>query len=472
VRVLFFINHDGFIRNFEGFLHSLARRGDTVSLAVATRREALMSSVRSLEELTETEPAVTAVRVPKERGPAADRLSDLAAARSYLRYLEPEYADAPKLRERAANYVPPELLELVRRRGESAPARRKLARKLLAQIEDLPTSPSMDRFIEDHEPDVVLLTSLVWLRDAVQAAALKSARRAGLPTALLVHSWDNLSNKGLIHTVPDRIAVWNEAQRQEVVELHGVPAERVVVTGAHSYDHWFDWRPATSRDEFCAGVGLDPARPFVLYVCSSTFIAPDEAPFVKRWITALRGSSDERVRRLGVVVRPHPQNVEAWAGLGPAELGGAAVFPSPSAERAGEKSRADYYDSIHHAAAVMGVNTTAQIESAIQERPVLTWLVPEFRETQEGTLHFGHIAGDDGLLLVARSFEEHERQLVEALATGGRERSRAFVRSFIRPFGLDVAGTPRLVEAVAALAAEGPVDRRRSKAERASTKRS
>ena len=35
-------------------------------------------------------------------------------------------------------------------------------------------------------------------------------------------------------------------------------------------------------------------------------------------------------------------------------------------------SRADYFDSIYHAAAVVGINTTAQIESAIVGRPVHT----------------------------------------------------------------------------------------------------
>ena len=54
-----------------------------------------------------------------------------------------------------------------------------------------------------------------------------------------VGSWDHLTTKGLIHEVPDRVLVWNEAQKQEAIALHGVPAERVLVTGAQAYDHWF-----------------------------------------------------------------------------------------------------------------------------------------------------------------------------------------------------------------------------------------
>src|SRR3712207_6916201 len=47
-----------------------------------------------------------------------------------------------------------------------------------------------------------------------------------------------------------------------------------------------------------------------------------------------------------------------------------------------------FYDSLHHAAAVVGVNTTAMIEAAIVGRPVLTVLDDAFALTQRGTLHF------------------------------------------------------------------------------------
>ena len=52
------------------------------------------------------------------------------------------------------------------------------------------------------------------------------------------------------------------------------------VTGAQAYDHWFAIRPSTTREEFCARVGLPPDRPYLLYLCSSPFIAPREVEFV------------------------------------------------------------------------------------------------------------------------------------------------------------------------------------------------
>ena len=136
---------------------------------------------------------------------------------------------------------------------------------------------------------------------------LKAARRLGLRTGICVASWDNLTSKGLLRFVPERVFVWNETQRREAVELHGIPADRVVATGAARFDDWFAQRPSTSREEFARKLGLDPGRPYLLYLCSSGFVAPDEVGSVSRWIEALRGADDERLRGVGVVVRPHPK---------------------------------------------------------------------------------------------------------------------------------------------------------------------
>src|SRR5262249_56446270 len=88
----------------------------------------------------------------------------------------------------------------------------------------------------------------------------------------------------------------------------GIPEERVRATGAGLFDEWFERRPSRTRNEFARTVGLDQGRPFVAYLCSSRPIAKHgEIEFVTDWIRALRASPDERVRDIGVLVRPHPR---------------------------------------------------------------------------------------------------------------------------------------------------------------------
>jgi hypothetical protein len=287
---------------------------------------------------------------------------------------------------------------------------------------------------------------------------LRSARRLGIPSALLVHSWDNLTNKGLIHEAPDRVVVWNEAQRDEAVKLHGIPSEAVRVTGAQGFDHWFDAQPSTTREELARRVGLPADRPYLLYTCSSQFIAPDEVEFLREWLARVR--AEERLAELGVLIRPHPQHTAQWEGI---DFGDprVAVWPPPGGEMpAGAQARAGYYDSIHHSQAVVGINTSALIEAAIQRRPVLTVLTERYRGSQEGTLHFHYLADGDGdgdgggLLRVARDFPEHLDQLAATLDTDGaeEERARRFLERFVRPHGLEEPATARLVACVEELA--------------------
>ena len=63
---------------------------------------------------------------------------------------------------------------------------------------------------------------------------------------------------------------------------------------------------------------------------------------------------------------------------------------------------------MYHTEAVVGVNTSAMIESGIVGRPVYTVQAEEFAATQEGTLHFQHLKNvDGGLLHLAANLDEH-----------------------------------------------------------------
>jgi hypothetical protein len=121
------------------------------------------------------------------------------------------------------------------------------------------------------------------------------------------------------------------------------------------------------------------------------------------------------------------------------------------------------YDSLHHASAVVGLNTSAMIEAGILGKAVFTIEAPEFAGGQEQTLHFHHLlARNGGLVEVAQNLSEHLRQVAGALADpeAGRARSRKFIESFVRPRGIDRAVAPIVVDEIE-LAAKRPKRRRR-----------
>src|SRR5262249_10535252 len=245
------------------------------------------------------------VVLPFARPPGwSDLASSLRRSADYLRYFDPVYRDADKLRARAEDEAPLTIRRVGRAGGSGRGGARALRRTLEGVERCLEPPERMIRFLEEQAPDVVLVTPLIGF-GTPQADVVRAARRLGIPVCFPVRSWDNLTNKGLLREAPDLVLVWNDLQRSEAVELHGVPAERGVVTGAPAYDHWFDWRPSRTREQLCAEVGLDPAKPIVLYVGSSLFIAPDEPAFVRQWVAELRAHGG-LLADAGLLVRPHP----------------------------------------------------------------------------------------------------------------------------------------------------------------------
>jgi len=225
----------------------------------------------------------------------------------------------------------------------------------------MPQSGAIEQHLAEQRPDVVLLASLTFSR-SLQIEQLKAAKVLGIPVAACIMSWDHLSSKTLLHIAPDLTIVWNEVQKQEAVDMHGLPADP----------------EARTREAFCRAVGLDPSRPFVLYVCSAMSPVPDpvEPVFVKQWIAAMRASANPRLRTAGVLVRPHPERVREWDGISLDGLENVAVHGRTPID---SDAKADYFDSLFFSDAVVGLCTSAFLEAAIVGRPVLTLLLPAYR---------------------------------------------------------------------------------------------
>jgi hypothetical protein len=330
---------------------------------------------------------------------------------------------------------------------------------LLRKVEEaIPSDPGVLAFLNEQAPDLVMVTPLI-IFQSDQVDYVKGARKLGIPCTLGVASWDNLTNKGLIRVQPDAVFVWNDMQRREAVALHGTPRDRVVITGAHTYDKWSDQSLTMGRDQFLGKVDLPLGGDFILYVCSSPFIAADmEGAFVRRWLAALRSSHDERVRNISVLVRPHPQNAAIWENEDLSDLGPVSVYPRAGANPINADAKSDFYDSMAHSLAVIGINTSAQIEAAVVRRPVMTIETPEFASTQEGTLHYRMLI-DGGLLVVASDLGEHVEQVAAVLRdpAEAQERVEGFTASFVHPLGSEQRGAPVFADALEAIKVRGPV---------------
>jgi hypothetical protein len=453
MKILFVMKEPGEVRLLGSVLRLLDERGHSVHLAFQSIKTS--ESRAALRKLTSECAAITVGKAPPPgKSPWMYLSRSLRFGIDYLRYLEPLYTSAPKLRANAEKQAPPVIRRFGRLAARAGPHAVRWLRQILQRFERcIPPPRNIERFVAEHEPDVLLVTPLVGVGSS-QADFLRAAKRLGIRTVYPLLSWDNLTTKGLVRDVADLVLVWNEIQVKEAVRLHGIPRDRIRVAGAWSWDHWFDWRPRRTRAEFCHQVGLREDRPIVLYVGSSWWVLRDEVDFVRRWVGALRAYGGV-LADAGILVRPHPMRRDAdWlhARLDDAQV---AIWPRFPEQLLDDSARQNFFESIYYSHAVFGINTSAQIESAIVGRPVHTLLADEYQDTQQGTVHFHYLDNDGtGHLCVAQTLEEHPA-LLEASLSGVVDdgRTERFVRRFARPFGLEVPATPRFVAAVEELAA-------------------
>ncbi|MGH7718040.1 MAG: hypothetical protein ACREON_04250 [Gemmatimonadaceae bacterium] len=352
---------------------------------------------------------------------------------TYSLYLR-ENHPSPVLANRNLRFIPRRLRPFTRRQ----PVRRVLAsdsaRSALRQIVRFtPPDRGVVRTLEEEKADVLVATPFVYHPMAQEIEFVRAARALGIPAIVAVASWDNLTTKGAFPVVPDLTLLWNEPLAQEATELHGIPPDKIGICGALPFDYWFDMRPSGDRGAFCRRVGLDPQRPFVAYLCSSGLAGPPEDTLVRELMRAL--GTDAGTRDIQVLVRPHPFYASIWEDF---EEPNATLWPPGGELPDVEGARQDYYDSLFFSSGAVGLNTSAFLEAAIIDRPCISIISDAYQRDQGGRGHFRHLA-HAGFLEFAHGVGDAVRR-VRRMVNGADDRAaerRAFVRSFIRPLGLD-----------------------------------
>lgn len=464
MKILFLMLHPGAIRLYLETIKLLSERGHHVHLGLnSLHRPSRQKDVKKdldLAELSREYPTITYSEAPIRKDIWRNLVLIIRIMQDYIRYFNPVYENSPKLKERAGRQIPASVRTILNKviGYDRTYNRAKVLLRLLKFLETaVPCDREITRFIRLINPDILLVSPLVDF-GSNQVDYIKSARHLDIKNALCVASWDNLTNKGLIRIEPDRVIVWNEIQKDEAINLHEIEPSRVVTTGAQIFDDWFVRKPSTTYEEFCRTAGIDHKKPFVLYLCSSTFIASDkETAFIEEWIKRIRRSPDKTLNEIGILIRPHPLNTQQWERTDFSHYDNVSIYPKQGAVLIHEDSRAEFFDSLYHCKATIGINTSALIEAGIVGRPVYTILAPEFSDTQEGTIHFHYLA-EGGLLRISKDFDEHLEQLSEMLRENGDDsiKLREFIKKFVRPNGIDLPCTPILADAIEELGNSNP----------------
>lgn len=321
----------------------------------------------------------------------------------------------------------------------------KVVRRLLAWIETfIKPEPLIMDWLSDFKPQVMFASPYVMSAD-LEIEYVKAAHELGIPTVASVLSWDNLVSKGTYLFKPDQLFVWNQNLAGEAIHLHEFEPEKVFLTGAPVYDPWFDLAPSSDRNGFCAQCGIDPKKPFLLFLGSSQTITNLDVELINALIAHFE--TMDAGKRPSIVIRPHPY---APFDMTVFESDWVKVFPAQGGRPDIDETRQVYFDTLYHSIAVIGINTTGFLDAAIVNKPCITLMDDQMSYGQGA--HFNYLIDADFIEVAKERVDVF--QIAERIINGAdlkKENRDKFVQNFMRPQGVDISASEVMAKALLAV---------------------
>lgn len=121
--------------------------------------------------------------------------------------------------------------------------------------------PDVAMLLDRYKPDVVLAPDIVFPMDRI---FLRAAKRKGYYVIGLTRSWDNLTSKGVIQILPDKLILHTTRMKRQAVTLVGMKEKDIFVSGPPDYDKYF--KPLSiTKDDFCKQLGIPAGRRLILF---------------------------------------------------------------------------------------------------------------------------------------------------------------------------------------------------------------
>ena len=304
----------------------------------------------------------------------------------------------------------------------------------------IPQNKFAHKFIKEQNPDVVVATP-VNLRYSDEIDYLMAAQNHQIPTVIPVHSWDNLTTKGTFHFTPDLMLVWNKFQAEEANKIHNIPNTNIVITGSPFMDKWFN-HTCTNSNEYKK---LLPKSQYILYLGSSSNIAPNEIPTLYELADGLETHYNEYSYNISILARPHPANEKPFLEINHPRIktwirGRDELPDSP-------KSFWEFRKAISDSICVVGINTTGMIDAILSGKEVIALIPENYKHSNAyNATHFKQILNSyifHQTNSVNQCLKILSKIITEPIKT--KKDINEFIREFIRPRGInqtsgDIAG--------------------------------
>ena len=330
----------------------------------------------------------------------------------------------------------------------------------------LRTTRIYDELFARLKPDLVFNGSHI--HGPAGELPLRVAQRLGIPTAGFIFSWDNLTSRSRVMVPYDYWLVWHEGMKRQLLSIYPrIQESSVFVTGTPQMDFHFRPELVMPREELARGIGIDPARPFILYTTGVDKHFPKEHLHVELVIRLLKEL--QLSLRPQLVVRNYIKGTSPeMKALSKRKIPD-VVFPPMLWDMAWATPQPEdlelYCSLVHHAAMSINAASTVTLEFILKDKPVINLdfdppgsdLAPcdGFRRH----IRFDHFwpVVQSGAAMVTRSVEDMRKMLIQGLTHPevDRETRRRFISNFFGSTADGQAGR-RVAKTLFGLAASGP----------------
>lgn len=236
-------------------------------------------------------------------------------------------------------------------------------------------TPEWSSLISEVRPDAILVNTP---KARMQLPALAMARQWGIATVVIYHTWKDVSTVGRLSPVFDRLGVWNDTMRDEVLRQNNwLRPDAISIVGCSHFDCVGREDLLLPKNELRDRLKLNQSSPLLLYVASAPWIVPEE----ERYIRILRHAIlDGRLpKATQIVVRTNPMDNTK-------SLQKSLQHDTPQVVVAKPDWRWDpqinwcfqrkddlrvYNSLLHYASVSVGVPSTATIECAVADLPIV-----------------------------------------------------------------------------------------------------
>jgi CDP-glycerol glycerophosphotransferase (TagB/SpsB family) len=223
---------------------------------------------------------------------------------------------------------------------------------------------------EKYKPSLVFSTDI---QNEIDIALMNEAKKAGIYSISKVRSWDNLTSKGLIRVVTDKLLMWNDIIKEEATRINQINPKIIETIGIPHYDAYSRYE-YLEKTEFLKKIGGDPSKKLITVI-----------PIGDRYLKNNNVDKDvvyilDQVlpKDYEILVRMPPGDYVRQLESNPDQFGRKVLYDraESTAEnvKLTEMVKGDdehYANILHHSEIVVSGPSTAVLDAAYLDRPIV-----------------------------------------------------------------------------------------------------